>query len=89
MGFRCSRKRFVIETLHLDVEGGVSERRTAPPRSAGLHEDSAKPVKEPGAAKVAVEAPPVPEETTKTPEKPKKPRKVVAFRSEGKDLYDF
>jgi elongator complex protein 4 len=36
--FRCTRRRLVIETLHLDVEGGVGERRTtAPPaeKSAG------------------------------------------------------
>ncbi|KAF8338133.1 uncharacterized protein EI90DRAFT_3041765 [Cantharellus anzutake] len=30
LAFRCTRKRFIIETLHLDVEGGVAERRTTP-----------------------------------------------------------
>lgn len=30
LAFKCMRKRFVVETLHLDVEGGVGERRTAP-----------------------------------------------------------
>ena len=34
LAFKCSRKRFMIETLHLDVEGGVSERRTTPGPSA-------------------------------------------------------
>jgi hypothetical protein len=34
LAFKCMRKRFVIETLHLDIEGGVSERRTAPPTGA-------------------------------------------------------
>lgn len=34
MAFKCTRKRFVIETLHLDVEGGVGERRTSAPNSA-------------------------------------------------------
>jgi elongator complex protein 4 len=35
LAFRCTRKRFVIETLHLDAEGGVGERRTnAPPTAA-------------------------------------------------------
>jgi elongator complex protein 4 len=31
LSFRLKRKRFVIETLHLGVEGGVGERRTEPP----------------------------------------------------------
>ncbi|EIN13539.1 hypothetical protein PUNSTDRAFT_57059 [Punctularia strigosozonata HHB-11173 SS5] len=30
LAFKCMRKRMVIETLHLDAEGGVGERRTAP-----------------------------------------------------------
>ncbi|KAH9004410.1 hypothetical protein EDB86DRAFT_3210211 [Lactarius hatsudake] len=30
LAFKCTRKRFVIETHHLDVEGGVGERRTHP-----------------------------------------------------------
>ncbi|KAH9040576.1 hypothetical protein EDB84DRAFT_1475728, partial [Lactarius hengduanensis] len=30
LGFKRTRKRFVIETHHLDVEGGVGERRTTP-----------------------------------------------------------
>lgn len=28
LAFKCTRKRLVVETLHLDVEGGVGERRT-------------------------------------------------------------
>ncbi|KAH9175397.1 PAXNEB protein-domain-containing protein [Lactarius sanguifluus] len=35
LAFKCTRKRFVIETHHLDVEGGVGERRTTP---AGISE---------------------------------------------------
>ena len=31
LSFRLKRKAFVIERLHLGVEGGVGERRTAPP----------------------------------------------------------
>ncbi|TFK40976.1 Elongator complex protein 4 [Crucibulum laeve] len=30
LAFKCTRKRLIFETLHLDLEGGVSERRTAP-----------------------------------------------------------
>ena len=35
LAFKCTRKRFVIETFHLDVEGGIGERRTTAP--TGLH----------------------------------------------------
>ncbi|KIO25227.1 hypothetical protein M407DRAFT_210937 [Tulasnella calospora MUT 4182] len=96
LGFKCTRKRFVIETLHLDVEGGVSERRTAPPISATVHEHSESSLTSPAtkaeSAKVAVEAPaPAYDEATSpvTTTKPKKARKVVAFQSGGRDLYDF
>ena len=39
LAFKCMRKRLVFETLHLDVEGGVGERRTTPAaRAAALDE---------------------------------------------------
>lgn len=41
LAFKVRRKRLVIETLHLDVEGGVSERRTKPPKNADA--DTRKP----------------------------------------------
>ncbi|KAI1793901.1 PAXNEB-domain-containing protein [Ganoderma leucocontextum] len=34
LAFKCMRKRLIFETLHLDVEGGVSERRTTPSSTA-------------------------------------------------------
>ncbi len=30
LAFKCTRRRLVFETFHLDVEGGVGERRTTP-----------------------------------------------------------
>jgi len=30
IAFKCMRKRMIFETLHLDLEGGVGERRTTP-----------------------------------------------------------
>ena len=30
LAFKCMRKRMIFETLHLDLEGGVGERRTTP-----------------------------------------------------------
>ena len=40
MAFKCMRKRLIFETLHLDVEGGVSERRTTPSSSTIAMEGS-------------------------------------------------
>ncbi|KAG7099409.1 hypothetical protein E1B28_001262 [Marasmius oreades] len=34
LAFKCTRKRFIIETMHLDLEGGISERRTNPSSTA-------------------------------------------------------
>ncbi|EJD52181.1 hypothetical protein AURDEDRAFT_98992, partial [Auricularia subglabra TFB-10046 SS5] len=34
LAFKTTRKKFVVETMHLDLEGGVSERRTTPAPSA-------------------------------------------------------
>ena len=31
LAFKIKRKRVAIETLHLDTDGGVKERRTVPP----------------------------------------------------------
>ncbi|KAF8898531.1 Elongator complex protein 4 [Infundibulicybe gibba] len=30
LAFKCTRKRLIFETLHLDLEGGIGERRTTP-----------------------------------------------------------
>lgn len=39
LAFKCMRRRFVLETMHLDVEGGVGERRTAPAASTEARHD--------------------------------------------------
>ncbi|KZV75589.1 PAXNEB-domain-containing protein [Peniophora sp. CONT] len=39
LAFKCMRRRFVLETMHLDVEGGVGERRTAPASSTEARHD--------------------------------------------------
>ncbi|KAF9068020.1 Elongator complex protein 4 [Rhodocollybia butyracea] len=36
LAFKCTRKRLIFETMHLDVEGGVGERRTTPAPTAGI-----------------------------------------------------
>lgn len=35
LAFKLKRKRFIIETLHLGVEGGVGDRRTEPSSTGG------------------------------------------------------
>ncbi|KIJ68240.1 hypothetical protein HYDPIDRAFT_81444 [Hydnomerulius pinastri MD-312] len=34
LAFKCMRKRLIFETMHLDLEGGVTERRTTPSSNA-------------------------------------------------------
>ncbi|GBE77878.1 Elongator complex protein 4 [Sparassis latifolia] len=43
LAFKCMRKRFLIETLHLDLEGGVGERRTTPATNAMALETASLP----------------------------------------------
>ncbi|KAF8213363.1 Elongator complex protein 4 [Mycena galopus ATCC 62051] len=84
LGFKCTRKRLVFETVHLDVEGGVGERRTSAPPSATVQ---ATPVSAPRpvAAAVEIELEGVPP-TEPVQAAPKKSRKRVGFQS---DVYDF
>jgi elongator complex protein 4 len=45
LAFKCTRKRLVIETHHLDVEGGVGERRTTPgEKMVGVGDEGIKAV---------------------------------------------
>lgn len=61
LAFKCMRKRLIFETLHLDVEGGVGERRTTPAATfAGAdgvpHENHTHPIEvSDGAAAVQIQ----------------------------------
>jgi elongator complex protein 4 len=83
LGFRCMRKRLLFETVHLDAEGGVGERRTAPSATAEVAPRAAAlvPVQIAGADAAAE---PEPE-----PAQAKKAKKRVAFRPERAELYEF
>jgi elongator complex protein 4 len=93
------RKRFVIETLHLDIEGGVSERRTAPP--TGFSTVDATVLSTSTVSHTHVHSTPSVEITAQTqssvtvldeappPAPKKKPKKSVAFKSDRPELYDF
>jgi elongator complex protein 4 len=91
------RKRLVVETLHLDVEGGVGERRTIPSTSAAVdstpHTVHGEIKDELQLAKVVIETPPerLLETTLSAADKTtsKKARKKVAFKTAETDLYDF
>ncbi|KAH7883766.1 PAXNEB-domain-containing protein [Phlebopus sp. FC_14] len=39
LAFKCMRKRLVFETMHLDLEGGVTERRTTPSSNTAALDD--------------------------------------------------
>ena len=85
LAFRTTRKKLIIETLHLDAEGGVSERRTTP---------AAEPVRvatDVNTPVVAVVQEPVVASTipSSIETKPKKVKKKVGFISDRPELYDF
>ncbi|PFH54654.1 hypothetical protein AMATHDRAFT_169238 [Amanita thiersii Skay4041] len=89
LAFRCTRKRFIFETLHLGLEGGVSERRTTPSASSAIGDGGeAKRKEKSSRAKVEV----IVEEDERRMEgekKVKKEKKKVGFRSDRPELYDF
>ncbi|KAJ7597233.1 PAXNEB-domain-containing protein [Mycena floridula] len=95
LAFKCTRKRLVIETLHLDLEGGVGERRTTASSNVlpGDGATEARPVQNTASAAVEVEFEAAvvkekPNESEKMPAK-LKPKRKVAFQSDTPDLYDF
>jgi len=53
LAFKCMRKRLLFETLHLDVEGGVGERRTTPATNVMALEEGASHEKATGAVEEA------------------------------------
>lgn len=101
LAFKCSRRRLVFETLHLDVEGGVKERRTAPAKNliaqdAGLEQQSQQlhhsedgvfhsHLKVMATTAIEISSPSAKSQATPL----KKVKKKVAFHSERPDLYDF
>ena len=94
LGFKCTRKRLVFETVHLDVEGGVGERRTSAPPGASASTSVAAPVSTTAmsaprvGAAVEVEVEGVPSaEPVQAPVK--KSRKRVGFQSDRPEVYDF
>ena len=99
LAFKCMRKRFVIETLHLDIEGGVSERRTAPP--TGVSSVDTMVPSTSTVSQAHAHSTPAVEITTQNqsiltdldeappPVTIQKPKKSVAFKSDRPELYDF
>jgi elongator complex protein 4 len=98
------RKRLIFETLHLDVEGGVGERRTTHSANAialdagvpaGSETFQGKP--ETAVASIEVQFETAEQglpsslkgEKASQALKAKKSKKKVAFQSDRPDLYDF
>jgi len=82
----------VFETHHLDVEGGVGERRTSAPVGRKEGEKAASTSRGGAALEVELEVEPSVEaaaaaERIRTGSLTKKKR--VTFRGEQRDLYDF
>jgi len=85
LGFRLKRKRFVIETVHLGVEGGVGERRTEPAQEvrrmlalAGKEQDGVGVEGVEGVEKVGIQG----VEKVRGPKEEKKKRGKVRFGGE-------
>jgi elongator complex protein 4 len=100
LAFKCTRKRMVFETLHLDVEGGVGERRTKPAvhlsESGGenplrLESTEKSPMPAENGSRVDVQLEGVSSDLagSGSPEKTKKVKKKVVFHSDRPDVYDF
>ncbi|KAF8973749.1 Elongator complex protein 4 [Flammula alnicola] len=79
LAFKCTRKRLVIETLHLDVEGGTGERRTTAAPSAHVEEQGHVSGAKVGRLEVELEE----ENSIKIK------KKRVGFQSDRPELYDF
>ncbi|KAJ6509255.1 PAXNEB-domain-containing protein [Mycena vitilis] len=88
LGYRCTRKRLVFETVHLDVEGGVGERRTSAPPGASAGASVVPPRPAGAAVEVEVEGA-VAVEASPEPAPPKKSKKRVGFQSDRPEVYDF
>ncbi|KAJ6627209.1 Elongator complex protein 4 [Mycena sp. CBHHK59/15] len=87
LGFKCTRKRLMFETLHLDVDGGVGERRTTAAPSVSV---PASPRKATTAAVVVeVEGAEAEAENAASVTKARKKGKKVGFQSDRPDVYDF
>ncbi len=99
------RKRLIFETLHLDVEGGVGERRTTPSATTMTTEGVKHPegavvqgVEQPSAGVATIEVKLEATDLSKlganvqrleVTPKKGKAKKRVAFQSDRPDLYDF
>ncbi|KZO96013.1 hypothetical protein CALVIDRAFT_598707 [Calocera viscosa TUFC12733] len=98
LAFRCKRRHFVIETLNLDVEGGVGERRTAPPAAVllpsaperSVDQDAEAPSSLVDVHAISKTTPSTSVETSERLASPKKPKakRRVAFSDAG-GIYDF
>ncbi|CAE6444720.1 unnamed protein product [Rhizoctonia solani] len=103
LAFRCTRRKLVIETMHLGAEGGIGARQTSAPTGSEVLDSSAAPAppSENKPARVTIafdnagETQKGSEETTKDADEVKggkltkaKQRRVL-FQSDKPEIYDF
>lgn len=84
----------MIETLHLDVEGGVTERRTTPNAAPAIPtvnvaQSAAPTVEVQIEERMRASQPSRPLDVEIEVKKSVKARKKVAFQSDRPELYDF
>lgn len=102
LAFKCTRKRLIFETLHLDLEGGVSERRTTAPSNTTVEPTTGigapiehRTVDHVVRTRIDIEIEGLQQARSDknsdvNPEGSfRKPKKKVAFFSDRPDVYDF
>ncbi|CUA70817.1 elongator complex protein 4 [Rhizoctonia solani] len=103
LAFRCTRRKLVIETMHLGAEGGIGARQTSAPTGTEVLDSSAAPgpSSESKPARVAIafddgetkkgvgEATAGTNESTGVKKPAKTKQKRVLFQPDRPEIYDF
>ncbi|KAJ1301739.1 hypothetical protein OPQ81_008972 [Rhizoctonia solani] len=102
LAFRCTRRKLVIETMHLGAEGGIGARQTSAPAGSEVLDSSVAPAppseSKPARVTIAIdnageankganETKGADESAEKKPAKTKQKR--VLFQSDKPEIYDF
>lgn len=100
LAFRCTRRRLVIETMHLGAEGGVGARQTSAPADINVQPEPipakhTHPVAPAESARVSIaldgvtSAPQLSQESSKVEKSAKPKARRVVFQSDKPEIYDF
>lgn len=99
LAFRCTRRRLVIETMHLGAEGGIGARQTTAPSGLDAPADSiatqtsSTDSNKPARVTIAFDIPESggqsPEASIKETKTTKVKQKRVLFQHDKPEIYDF